>query len=97
MAPGVSAVQLGHGEKLHGQYVELEPEGVVERHDHPHEQITHVTGGKIVMTIGEEEHTLAAGDTVVIPGDVPHEAINETDGVASLIDVFSPPREDLLE
>ena len=96
LAPGVSAGQLGHGDALHAQHVQIAPDGAVPEHSHPHEQISFVTAGSIEMTIDGESAILEEGDTVVIPGEVTHGATTANDEPASLIDVFSPPREDLL-
>lgn len=94
---GVTAAQVLHGERLHAQHVRLDPDGEVDTHSHPHEQITFATVGTTVMVIDGEEHELSAGDAVHIPGAVRHSARNETDEATELVDVFSPPREDLLE
>lgn len=96
--PGITAAQLAHGERLHAQHVTLGPGAGIdgEPHSHPHEQLTYVLAGRLVMTIDGEEFTLSAGDSLVIPGDTPHMAHNDTDEEAVLLDVFTPPREDLL-
>ena len=94
---GIFAAQLGHGKKLHAQSVRIEPGAAADTHSHPHEQITYITAGSPIMTIDGEDHHFDAGDAVVIPGDVPHSARNESDASAELLDVFSPPREDLLD
>ena len=95
---GVHAAQLGYGERLHAQKVEFEPgAGGTTPHDHPHEQITYITAGELILRIDGEDHHLSEGDTVIIPGDVPHAARNESEDHAALLDVFSPPRDDLME
>lgn len=95
--PGVFARQLGHGEQLHGIAVTIERGATAQAHSHPHEQLSIVTAGEIVMTVDGEDHRLQAGEAVVIPGDATHEATNEGTDSASVVDVFSPPRDDLLE
>lgn len=98
-APGIRAAQLAHGDRLHAQHVELSPGAGVDGdpHSHPHEQLTYVLAGTPIMTIDGEDHAVSAGDSLVIPGDVPHMARNEADEAAVLLDVFTPPRSDLLE
>ncbi len=49
--------------------------------------------GLVTMTIAGESRRLGVGDTYVIPGGVPHGAETGPEG-ATVIDVFSPPRED---
>ena len=94
-APGVLASQLGAGERVHGQHVHFEPDTAVDAHEHPHEQITYVLDGTVTMTIDGEDYDLSAGDSVIVPGGTPHAA--RTEEAAEVLDVFSPPREDLLE
>ena len=63
-------------------------------HSHPHEQIAFMLKGKMEFRLGDERRTCVAGDVVVIPGGVEHEAFFPEDSEA--IDVFAPPREDFL-
>lgn len=95
--PGVFARQLGHGERLHGVAVTIDPDATAEAHSHPHEQLSVVTAGEIVMTVDGEDHRLVEGESIVIPGDVTHSATNDGAERAGVIDVFSPPREGLLD
>ena len=96
--PGISASQLVAGERMNLQHVRFEPGvGDDEPHSHPHEQITFVERGSVTMTIDGEAHDLEAGDSVLIPGDVPHSAENRGDEPAVLLDAFSPVREDLVD
>ncbi len=73
--------------------VELAPNSVVAEHQHPNEQLGIVLKGSMVFTIGGERRTLTAGDTYVIPGDVPHAAVTGPGG-AVVVDVFAPVRAD---
>jgi quercetin dioxygenase-like cupin family protein len=73
--------------------VELAPNGVVPEHHHPNEQLGMVVKGSMVFTIGGERRSLAAGDTYVIPSNVPHDVVAGPAG-AIAIDVFSPVRAD---
>ena len=82
-----------HGERITFAVVDLEPNLVVPEHHHPNEQIGIVLRGLVTMTIGGESRRLGAGDTYVIPGEVPHGAATGPEG-ASVIDVFNPTRED---
>jgi quercetin dioxygenase-like cupin family protein len=63
-------------------------------HKHPHEQIAWMLKGKMEFRLGNERRTCGAGDVVVIPGGVEHEAYFPED--SEVIDVFAPPREDFL-
>ena len=68
---------------------------VVPMHHHENEQITQVLSGTIRFWFGEnKEQTmdLNAGDSVVIPANLPHEALMIGD--VEEIDSWAPPRQD---
>jgi quercetin dioxygenase-like cupin family protein len=67
---------------------------VVPPHRHPHEQVAYMFSGRMRMRVGDRWLDCEAGDVVVIPGGVEHEASFPTD--CEVMDVFSPPREDML-
>ena len=67
---------------------------VAARHSHPHEQIVVMVHGKLKLIVGDDEKLLEAGDVVVVPPHVEHEAHALEDTV--VIDIFSPPRQDFL-
>ena len=73
--------------------VDLDPDATVAEHAHPNEQIGLVLRGSLVFTIGGERRELAPGDSYVIPGGVPHDAVAGPEG-CSVVDVFSPLRAD---
>ena len=62
------------------------------RHAHPHEQVVHVLSGAIRLVIDQEVYELRAGDNVIVPGGVEHEA--SASEVSEVLDVFTPARED---
>lgn len=64
-------------------------------HDHPHEQISYVAAGEIIVVLGEEQIRLSAGDMFVVPPGVPHSVQLLTSHVR-LVDTFTPLREDFL-
>ena len=81
------------GDKMSFAVVELAPNSIVARHQHPNEQIGLVLRGALTFTIGGERRLLHTGDTYNIPADVPHDVVTGTDG-AVVIDVFAPMRAD---
>jgi quercetin dioxygenase-like cupin family protein len=81
------------GERMTFAVVDLEPDLEVPEHHHPNEQVGMVLKGFVTMTVDGESRRLGAGETYVIPGDVPHSARTGPEG-ASVLDVFSPIRED---
>lgn len=62
-------------------------------HSHPHEQMFWMIKGKMDFRLGSERRMCGPGDVGVIPGGVEHEAWFPED--TEVIDVFSPPREDM--
>ena len=71
---------------------------VVPLHHHGNEQVTEVLSGTIRFWFGEnKEQTmdLNAGETVVIPSNLPHEALMVGD--VEEVDIFSPPRQDWID
>ncbi len=67
---------------------------VVPLHDHPNEQIATVLSGRLRFVVGGEEQEVGAGESVLIPGGVPHRVDALENSI--VLDVFSPPREDWL-
>lgn len=86
------------GEKMMIARMNFKDGFVVPLHHHVHEQITQVVSGSMRFWFGEKKEQvmdLHAGDVVVIPSNVPHEALMIGDVVE--IDSWSPPREDWLD
>jgi quercetin dioxygenase-like cupin family protein len=77
--------------------IQLQKGCVVPWHSHPNEQIVFILSGILRFTVGEEGaekhvYDVHGGETLVIPGNVPHmaEALEDTDN----LDIFAPPRQD---
>jgi len=89
--------QLVWGEKVMLARLELKTGCVVPQHSHENEQVSMVTSGVIRFWLGEqrEQRDLRAGDVLVIPAHVLHEAEVLEDFTG--IDVFTPPRQDWLD
>ena len=64
-------------------------------HQHPHSQVTYVDSGAFEMTIGDEKKIIRKGDGYYVPPDVLHGCVCIEPG--TLIDAFSPHREDFLK
>lgn len=63
-------------------------------HAHPHEQISYCVSGSFEYTLDGRVRVLRPGDSIYVPGGVRHGA--KATEAGSLIDVFTPLREDLL-
>lgn len=62
------------------------------RHSHPHEQMVYVIRGRLRFMRAEEVFELRAGDSIIVPGGVEHEAsaLDESE----VLDFFTPFRQD---
>jgi quercetin dioxygenase-like cupin family protein len=66
-------------------------------HSHPHEQVSYVVEGEIIIFMdGEEKGRLGPGDVFMTPSGIPHNIQRLTKHVR-LIDCFTPIREDFLK
>jgi len=92
MLPGVVRRTLSEGERMMLIEVTLDQGAVVPPHTHPHEQIGYLASGRLLWELGDERLELSAGDSWLVPSNVPHQVIALEPSVA--IDVFSPPREE---
>lgn len=61
-------------------------------HRHPHEQLVYVVSGQIEFIGGEKTFSLRSGDSVLVEGNVEHQATALED--SEVLDVFVPCRSD---
>jgi quercetin dioxygenase-like cupin family protein len=73
--------------------VELEPNAIVGRHSHPHEQLGVILRGQMTLEVEGADHVLEEMDAYTLPGGLEHEGIAGPNG-ALVLDVFRPVRED---
>ena len=92
LAPGAKA-RTPYGENVMLSYLELEEGSVIPPHKHPHEQAGMLLKGRMELTIGEQTRLCEAGEMFIIPPNTSHTA-KPMDGPATVLDVFSPVRED---
>lgn len=86
--------RLVTGDKVMLVRWEMQKGAVVPAHTHPHEQVAHMLSGSMRLRVGDRWLDCKPGDVVVIPGGTEHEATFPS--ACEVIDVFSPPREDML-
>ena len=92
---GVQRKILAYDDRLMLVKVRFKSGGVGALHEHPHSQITFVESGVFEIELDGARQILQAGDAYyVAPGKL-HGAVCIEDG--TLIDAFSPNREDFLE
>ena len=95
LAPGVRSRPLV-GANLLASFVRYDPRSAAPLHAHTEEQVFIVVEGELEMTLGGEVRVMRAGDAALIPAWVEH-SVRSLDAPAYQIDVFSPPRQALLE
>lgn len=83
------------GTNLAVNLVTLEPYTVAPVHAHPEEQVTYVLEGEFEFEINGEKRVLTPGMAAVIPPNTPHGARTHDKQCVEL-DIFSPPRQGLL-
>lgn len=86
---------LGYDKDLMLVLVEFKKgaEGYV--HKHPHKQISYLVKGSFEVNINGEKKIQKAGDVFMIPSNIDHGVIALEE--STLIDVFSPHREDFIK
>jgi quercetin dioxygenase-like cupin family protein len=92
--PGIRRKTLSYGAETLMAEFRLRAGCPLPLHHHPQEQTGYLVSGRLQLTIGEETHDVAPGDSWCIPGGVSHGADVLEDAVA--VEVFSPIREDYL-
>jgi len=84
-----------HAESVTIGRFELKKGCVVPTHSHVNEQVSTIDAGCLKFTFGTEEILVKAGETLVIPPNVPHSAEAMEDTLAT--DVFVPTRQDWID
>jgi quercetin dioxygenase-like cupin family protein len=90
--PGVD-IRTVAGDQVMLSHVEFAPHSIVEKHQHPHEQMGFLLEGELTFEVGDQRQTLRAGEMWRIPGGVPHRVI-AGQHPAKALDVFHPVRDD---
>ena len=65
-------------------------------HSHPHEQVSYVAAGELIVHIDGDSTRLFEGDMFTVPPNVPH-TIQLLSDYVRLVDTFTPLREDFLK
>ncbi len=91
---GVRRQVLGHGPDLMMVRVEFEPGAVAAMHHHPHRQAAYIVSGRFQVTVDDERAELGPGDCFFVAADRVHGVVAPEGG--TVIDVFTPAREDFL-
>ena len=92
--PGVRRRILQAQGKLMLMGVQFAANAAGYEHSHVHEQISYCIAGRFEYSLDGRIHLLAAGESIYVPSNARHGAKALEAG--TLIDVFTPVREDLL-
>ncbi len=91
---GITRRVLAHSDTLMVTYWELDASAKIAPHEHMHEQISVVLEGSEEFIIGGVSHVMHAGDTCIIPPNVPHQ-VKVLESVKAY-DIFTPCRMDMI-
>lgn len=94
ICPGIKRRTVVHGAAMYQMLAQLDAGSRMPEHQHPQEQIVHILKGRMRLVVEGTPHELSAGESFYLASNVPHgvETLEET----TVLDTFSPPREDLL-
>lgn len=91
---GVERKFLGYDDQLMMVLVRFEKGAIGNLHHHIHRQVTYVASGKFEVTINDNKKVLQQGDSFFVAPGLVHGVVALEAG--SLVDVFTPAREDFL-
>jgi quercetin dioxygenase-like cupin family protein len=92
---GVTRKVLAHDKNLMVCELHFKKGSIGALHSHPHEQCTYIISGKFEFEIGGKKVVLGSGDSTFKQSNIIHGAVCLEEG--SLIDIFTPQREDFLK
>ena len=86
---------LAWNDQLMSVEVSFETGAVGADHTHPHTQLSYVLAGRFRYTVSGKSVEMNPGDSIVVPGNAVHGTVCLEAG--TLLDVFTPVREDFLK
>ena len=92
---GVTRKILGYDDALMMVVVNFEAGAVGALHHHPHRQVTYVAAGKFEAEVDGVKRTIKAGDCFFVAPELVHGVVALEAG--TLVDVFTPAREDFVK
>lgn len=92
---GVQRKVYGYDDQVMLVKAKFEKGAIGPLHQHFHVQVTYVDSGVFEMTIGEEKKIIRKGDGYYVPPHAIHGCVCLEAG--TLIDVFTPMREDFIK
>jgi quercetin dioxygenase-like cupin family protein len=92
---GVERKMLGYDEEVMMVIVRFEKGAIGSLHHHVHRQISYVQAGSFEVTINDNKKVLRQGDCFFVAPDLVHGVVALEEG--SLVDIFTPARQDFLK
>jgi quercetin dioxygenase-like cupin family protein len=94
ICPGIKRQTVAAGPNMYQMLAKLEAGSKMPEHKHPQEQIAHILSGRMKLIVSGVPYELQTGDSFYLPSNEPHgvETIEET----TVLDTFSPPRDEYL-
>jgi quercetin dioxygenase-like cupin family protein len=94
ICPGIKRRTITSGATMYQMIAQLDAGSRMPEHQHSQEQIAHILKGHLRMIVSGVPHEMKAGDSIYLASNVPHrvETIEDT----TVLDTFSPPREEYL-
>ena len=93
--PGLVRRVLAHSGELMLVHNTIQGGTFLPWHQHPHQQIIYVESGELQLHCDGQDRPMHTGDSIAIPGNVPHAVTAVTDII--VLDIFTPAREDFLK
>ena len=89
--------ELGNASEMTFGRVTIKPGNCNPRHCHPTcEEVLHLLSGELEHSLGDQRIRMSAGDSIVIPAGVFHNAVNVGDVPADMIVCFSSAQRDFV-
>jgi unsaturated pyranuronate lyase len=94
IVPGIRRRTIANGTTMYQMVARLEAGSRMPEHTHSQEQIVHILEGRMRLIVSGVPYELKRGESFYLAGNVPHgvETIEDT----TVLDTFSPPRDDYL-
>ncbi|HKS59415.1 MAG TPA: cupin domain-containing protein [Thermoplasmata archaeon] len=94
--PGVRRRILAHSPSAMLVFYQIEPGRLFPRHRHPQAQYGTILSGAGVFVLGGRRVPVRAGDGYFVPPNDEHEFSSDPQLRTTILDVFTPEREDLV-
>ncbi len=94
ICPGIKRRTIVSGLNMYQMMAQLDAGARMPEHKHPQEQIAHCVKGRLRLIVRGEPREIGPGESFYLASNEPHGA--EVDEDTTVIDTFSPPRDEYL-